>query len=153
MIKHEKTLIMLKPAAFERGLTEEILARFIRHGLKILKRKLFEHPPVFLLEAHYPPEEFVNSNRPFSRDRIICYCAKGPVMLIVMEGKNAIRKACDLKGHPNPQKALPMTIRSLIDDTIDDADARGEAYRDLVHTADSVEEAKRQIKLWFGNDI
>ena len=151
MLTYGRTLIMFKPAAFERRLVGTILRRFIEQGLLITKKRFLRKPPAFLLQQHYPLEEFINSKRSFSRDRIIDYCSKGPVLLLVMEGEDAIRRARELKGHSNPEKAAPGTIRSLVDDTIEAADARGEAYRDLVHTADSVEEAERQISLWFGD--
>lgn len=148
----ERTLIMLKPAAFQRGLAEEILDRFLAAGLSIKDKMFIEYPSLDILAQHYSAEEFKNSARSFSRDRIIRYCAQGPLLLLVLEGEDAISRAREIKGHSNPQKALPGSIRSLVDDTIEAADARGEAYRDLVHTSDSEEEAQRQIGLWFGNN-
>jgi nucleoside-diphosphate kinase len=148
-MSYEETLIMLKPAAFERKLARHLITRFTEIPLTVIKTRLVRKPLVSVLERHYPEEEFLNKDRPFSRARIIKYCASGPLFLLILGGDAAIEKAREVKGHSNPEKAAPGTIRSLVDDTIAAADARQEAYRDLVHTADTHEEAARQIRLWF----
>lgn len=148
-MSYEETLIMLKPAAFKRRLARHLITKFTEIPLTVIKTRFVRKPPVSILGQHYPEEEFTNKERPFSRGRIIKYCSEGPAFFLVLGGDDAIRKARDVKGHSNPEKAAPGTIRSLVDDTIAAADARGEAYRDLVHTADTHEEAERQIRLWF----
>ena len=146
----QSVFVMLKPVAFERNLVEHILAMLAGEGFTIRHQKIVDHPPKELIAIQYPEEEFIRTNRLFSRQRIIDYCAGGLVMVMVLVGENAISKMKDIKGCPDPKRAKPGTIRSLLDDTIEEADAEKRALRDLIHSSDNETETKHQIEAWFG---
>ena len=134
----ERTFVMLKPDAVQRGLIGEIIARFERRGLKIVAMK-FMHVPRSLAEEHYA----VHKERPFYAG-LIEYITSGPVVAMVLEGPNAIKAARATMGATNPLDAAPGTIR---------ADFGLEIGRNLVHGSDGPETAAFEIGLWFGDEI
>lgn len=146
----EKTLIMLKPEAFKRNLVEKIISEFITKGLKIVATKTIDYPDKKLLGLHYTPERFIELNKSHIRERIIEYYSLGKIMVIALEGENIIEQAREIIGDRNPRLAKPGTIRSWVRDSFEEADARGEVMKDLIHGARDKEEAERQLKLWFG---
>ncbi|NOX60783.1 MAG: nucleoside-diphosphate kinase [Chloroflexi bacterium] len=134
----ERTFVMLKPDAVQRGLIGEIIARFERRGLKIVAMK-FMHVSRSLAEEHYA----VHKGRPFY-DGLIEYITSGPVVAMVLEGPNAIKAARATMGATHPLEAAPGTIR---------ADFGLEIGRNLVHGSDGPETAAFEIGLWFGDEI
>lgn len=134
----ERTFIMLKPDAVQRGLIGEIISRFERRGLKLVAMR-FMHVPQALAEEHYA----VHKERPFYAG-LIEYITSGPVVAMVWEGPNAIAAARGTMGATNPVNAAPGTIR---------ADFGMEIGRNLVHGSDGAETAAFEIGLWFGNDV
>ena len=131
----ERTLILVKPDAFARGLTGEIIARFERKGLTIVAAK---HMTVTedLAKQHYAEHD----GKPFFGD-LLEFITSGPVVSAVVEGPRAIAAFRQLAGGTDPvEKATPGTIRG---------DFGLETQFNLVHGSDSAESASREIKLWF----
>lgn len=129
----ERTLVLLKPDAINRGLIGEIINRYERKSLKIIKMK-FITPTRDLLRTHYIEHEakdFLGSLVEFMHDHVIA---------IVLEGNNAIEIVRLLNGATNPRDAIPGTIRG---------DFCMSTQENLVHGSDCVESAIREIPLWF----
>jgi nucleoside-diphosphate kinase len=132
----DRTLILVKPDAFERGLTGEIIARFERKGLKIVALK---HMTVTedLAKQHYAEHE----GKPFFGE-LVEFITSGPIVAMVLEGDQAITAARQVIGATNPLEASPGSIRG------DFAIAVGQ---NMVHGSDSPESGKREAALFFGD--
>lgn len=130
----ERTLILVKPDAMQRGLAGEIIARLERRGLRIAALKLMQVSRE-LAERHYAEHK----GKPFY-DGLIDYITACPIVAAVFEGTNAVQAARQTMGATNPLTAAPGTIR---------ADLGLETGRNLVHGSDSVESAAREIALFF----
>jgi nucleoside-diphosphate kinase len=130
----QQTLILVKPDAFERGLTGEVLARFERKGLAIVAMK---HMTVDrdLAERHYAEHR----ERPFFGD-LVEFITGGPLVALVLEGYEAVAAARQVIGATNPLEASPGSIRG---------DFGLEVQTNLVHGSDSPESAGREIALFF----
>ena len=130
----DRTLILVKPDAFERRLTGEILARFERKGLTIvaLKHMTVERD---LAEQHYDE----HSDKPFFGE-LVEFITGGPLVALVLEGHEAVRAARQVIGATNPVEAAPGSIRG---------DYGLEVQTNLVHGSDSPESAAREIGLFF----
>lgn len=129
-----RTLILVKPDAFERGLTGEIVARFERKGLRIAALKLMQVDQG-LAEQHYAE----HSSKPFFPE-LIEFITRGPLVAMVLEGEDAVPAARSLIGATNPVEATPGSIRG---------DFALEVTFNLVHGSDSDNTAGREIGLWF----
>jgi nucleoside-diphosphate kinase len=131
----DRTLILVKPDAFARSLTGEIIARFERKGLRIvaLQRMTLTRE---LAERHYAE----HAERPFFGE-LVDFITSGPLVAMVLEGVDAVRAARQLIGATNPLDAAPGSIRG------DFAIAMGE---NMVHGSDSPESAAREAALFFG---
>lgn len=130
----ERTLILLKPDAVARGLVGEIVARFERKGLVIEAAKLVQVDDA-LARTHYAEHD----GKPFFPG-LLAYIESGPVLAMVVAGKDAVAVCRALMGATDPKKAAPGTIRG---------DLAMHIGRNLVHGSDSVESANREIDLWF----
>ena len=130
----EQTLILVKPDAFARGLTGEILARFERKGLKIVALKLLTTPRD-LAETHYDEHR----ERPFFGE-LVDFITSAPLVAMVLEGDDAVVAARQLIGATNPLEANTGSIRG------DFAIAVGQ---NMVHGSDSPESAEREAALFF----
>ena len=130
----ERTLILVKPDAFARGLTGEITARFERKGLRIvaLKHMTVERD---LAERHY--EE--HREKPFFGE-LVQFITGGPLVAMVLEGHEAVTAARQVIGATNPLQAAPGSIRG---------DFGLEVQTNLVHGSDSPESAAREVGLFF----
>jgi nucleoside-diphosphate kinase len=131
----DRTLILVKPDAFARNLTGEILARFERKGLMIVALR---HMTVTreLAERHYAE----HAERPFFRE-LVDFITSGPIVAAVLEGVDAVKAARQLIGATNPLEAAPGTIRG---------DFAIEMGTNMVHGSDSPESAAREADLFFG---
>jgi len=131
----DRTLILVKPDAFSRGLTGEILARFERKGLKIAGLR---HMTVTreLAERHYAE----HAQRPFFGE-LVEFITSGPIVAMVLEGPSAVRAARQVIGATDPLEASPGSIRG---------DLAIEMGANMVHGSDSAESAAREISLFFG---
>ena len=130
----ERTFVMLKPDAVQRGLVGAIIQRFERRGLKIVAMKMLQMSTEFA-HKHYA----IHVGKPFF-EGLIKYITSGPVVAMVLEGTNAIDVARTTMGATNPAKAAPGTIR---------ADFGLEMGRNLVHGSDGPDTAAFEIGLWF----
>jgi len=130
----ERTLILVKPDAFSRGLTGEVIARFERKGLRIVALK---HMQVerSLAEQHYAE----HSEKPFFGE-LVGFITGGPLVAMVLEGYEAIKAARQVIGATNPLEASPGSIRG---------DYALEVQTNLVHGSDGPESSAREIGLFF----
>jgi nucleoside-diphosphate kinase len=131
----ERTLILVKPDGFGRGLTGEIIARFEHKGLRIaaLRRMTVTRE---LAERHYAE----HAQRPFFGE-LVEFITSGPIVALVLEGADAIRAARQVIGATNPLEAATGSIRG---------DFALETGKNLVHGSDSPESAAREVELFFG---
>ena len=130
----ERTLILVKPDAFARGLTGEIISRFERKGLRIraLREMSVERD---LAERHYAE----HVEKPFFGE-LVDFITSGPIVAMVLEGDSAVAAARQVIGATDPLQAAPGSIRG------DFAIAVGE---NLAHGSDSPESAAREAALFF----
>jgi nucleoside-diphosphate kinase len=131
----ERTLILVKPDAFSRGLTGEIVARFERKGLKIAALRSMTVSRE-LAERHYAE----HAERPFFAE-LVSFITSGPIVAMLLEGPEAVTAARQVIGATNPLEAAPGSIRG--DFAIDTG-------RNLVHGSDSPGSAARESELFFG---
>lgn len=129
-----RTLILVKPDAFERGLTGEVIARFERKGLRLVALKQLEIDEEFA-GVHY--EE--HTEKPFFGE-LVEFITRGPLVAMVMEGADAVAAARQVIGATDPLEAAPGSIRG---------DYALEVTFNLVHGSDSDESAEREIGIWF----
>lgn len=130
----ERTLIILKPDAVQRGLVGELIARFERRGLKISGLKLMSVAPE-LARRHYAEHE----GKPFFAG-LIDYITSSPVVVMAVDGPGAIAMVRTTVGVTRPAEATPGSIR---------ADFGLMVGRNLVHASDGPEAAARELSLWF----
>jgi nucleoside-diphosphate kinase len=131
----DRTLILVKPDAFARGLTGEIVARFERKGLKIAEMKKMQVTED-LAKEHYAEHD----GKPFFGE-LVEFITSGPIVAMVLEGDQAVAAARQVIGATNPVEAAPGSIRG------DFAIAVGQ---NMVHGSDSAESAEREANLFFG---
>jgi nucleoside-diphosphate kinase len=130
----QRTLILVKPDAFGRGLTGEVLARFERKGLKLVALKLLTTPRE-TAETHYAEHR----ERPFFGE-LVDFITSAPLVAAVFEGFEAITAARLIIGATNPLESTPGSIRG---------DFALEVGQNMVHGSDSPESAEREIGIWF----
>jgi nucleoside-diphosphate kinase len=130
----ERTLILVKPDAFARGLTGEIIARFERKGLRIAA---LQHMTMTeeLASQHYAEHE----GKPFYGE-LVEFITSGPLVAMVLEGQDAIRAARQVIGATNPLEATTGSIRG---------DFAIEVGQNMVHGSDSPESGQREAALFF----
>ncbi len=133
----QRTLVMLKPDAVQRGLVGQVLGRFEAKGLKLVALKMAVISPS-LAEKHYG----VHKGKPFYAP-LIAFITSGPTVLAVLEGKEAVAVVRQMMGATACAAAEPGTIRGDL----------GVSNRfNLVHGSDSAESAAQEIALFFGPD-
>ena len=143
----EETLVLIKPDALERGLTGEILRRFEAAGLRIQNIR-WTCLSRTLIEEHYAD---LKSKNPRAFDRNTRYLAEKHAIALLLAGVNAVGKVRVIIGPTDPAGAPPGTIRGdLSSDSIVFADSQDRGLNNLVHAADSLDSAAREISLWFG---
>jgi len=134
MNKIEKTLSIIKPDAVERNLVDEIKNIFFKNNLKILESK----------KIHITKDEAsefykVHQSKPFYND-LCAYLSSGPIVVMILEGENAVSANRKLMGATNPKEADDNTIRKLYGISID---------KNSVHGSDSLDNAKKEIEFFF----
>ena len=129
-----RTLILVKPDAFERGLTGEVIARFERKGLTLSAMRLLTADEE-IANRHYAE----HTEKPFFGE-LVSFITRGPLVAMVLEGNDAVAAARQVIGATNPLEAGPGSIRG---------DFATEITFNLVHGADSDESAEREIAIWF----
>lgn len=133
----ERTLVLIKPDAMQRGLAGEVLSRLERRGLRIAALRLFQMEEA-LARRHYGEHE----GKPFY-EGLISYITACPIIAAVLEGSDAVEVVRRTVGATNPAEAEAGTIRG---------DLALETGRNLIHGSDSPESAKREIALFFRED-
>ena len=132
----EQTLSIIKPDAVERNLAEDIKGIFTKNNLNIVNSK----------KIHITKDEAsefykVHQSKPFYSD-LCAYLSSGPIVVMILEGKNAVQANRKLMGSTNPEDAEANTIRKLYGISID---------KNSVHGSDSIENAKKEIEFFFKN--
>lgn len=134
----EQTLLIVKPDGVQRRLVGEIISRLEKKGLYLTQIKVCI-PTEELLNKHYESL----SSKPFFKS-LVDFMRSGQVVPMIWEGVNAVKICRDLIGPTDLTKALPGTIRG---------DYAIFVCKNLIHGSDSVESAKKEIELWFGNEV
>lgn len=173
----ERTLVLIKPDAFKRGLVGEIISRFERVGLTLEGMKML-NATIEIVEKHYPDDknwiksvgkktidtyekynlniiEDLGTNDALKigklvRKWLIQHLTSGPVSVLILSGNHAVEIVRKIVGNTVPLFAELGTIRG--DFSIDSPDLSAREKRvllNLVHASETVEEAKREISLWF----
>ena len=133
----EQTLSIIKPDAVKKGVIGKIVDRFESNGLRIAAMKKMQ------LDANKAGEFYaVHKERPFYGE-LVEFMTSGPVVVMVLEGENAMTKNRDLMGATNPKEAEKGTIRADFADSID---------ANAVHGSDSLENAANEIKFFFSKE-
>jgi nucleoside-diphosphate kinase len=130
----QRTLILIKPDAFARNLSGEIVARFERKGLSIVALQHMRMDRE-LAERHYAE----HAGKPFFGE-LVDFITSGPLVAMVLEGQDAVSAARQAIGATNPLEAAPGSIRG---------DFAIEVGQNMVHGSDSPESAQREIALFF----
>ncbi len=130
----ERTLVLIKPDALQRGLAGEIISRLERRGLKFAGMKLMQVDDA-LARRHYAEHE----GKPFL-ESLVSFITSGPLIAAVFEGPDVIEAARSMMGATDPQQAAPGTIRG---------DLALYVQYNLIHGSDSPESAQREIALFF----
>jgi len=133
----ERTLVLAKPDAVQRGLVGEIIGRFERKGLKVVGLRLLGVPRA-MAEEHYA----VHAGKPFYPG-LVEFITSGPVAAVALEGPDAIAVVRRLVGKTMPNEADPGTIRG---------DLGVSGLRNLIHASDAPDTARAELELWFGTD-
>jgi nucleoside-diphosphate kinase len=132
----ERTLVLIKPDAMQRGLAGEVISRLERRGLKIVAIRMLKVGKP-LAKKHYAEHE----GKPFFPG-LVEYITSSPIIAAVFEGANAIAATRQTMGSTSPTEAAPGSIR---------ADFGLDRGRNLTHASDSPASAKREIALFFGD--
>ena len=130
----EQTLSIIKPDAVERNLDEKIKDFFTQNNLKILKSKKVKISKEEASEFYK-----VHQTKPFY-DQLCSYLSSGPIVVMILEGENAITKNRELMGATDPTKASEGTLRKMYGISID---------KNSVHGSDSLDNAKKEINFFF----
>ncbi|MGA3358898.1 MAG: nucleoside-diphosphate kinase [Halobacteriota archaeon] len=133
----ERTFLMIKPDGVKRGLVGQIISRLEEKGLELRALKL-KNLDIETARKHYAE----HSDKPFY-DHLVYYVTSGPIIVMAVEGFNAVRAVRQLVGATNPIEAMPGSLRG---------DFCLEQVRNLVHAADSLEAASRELSLHFNRD-
>ena len=133
----EKSLVLIKPDAMQRGLAGTIISRIEKQGLKPVALKML-HMDEALARRHYA----IHAGKPFFED-LIEFITSTPIIAIVFEGKDAVEIIRKTMGGTDPAKAGPGTIR---------AEFGTDIQQNVVHGSDSAETAGTEIKLFFTDD-
>ena len=130
----EKTLSIIKPDAVERNLENKIKSFFVEKNLKILKSKKIKISKNEALEFYK-----IHQTKPFY-DTLCDYLSSGPIIVMILEGENAVSKNRELMGSTDPLKAEERTLRKMYGISID---------KNSVHGSDSVDNGKIEIDFFF----
>jgi len=130
----ERSLVLIKPDAMERGLAGAIISRLQKEGLKLVALRML-HLDKALAERHYA----VHKDKPFFKD-LVEYIISTPIVAAVFEGQGAVERIRKAMGATDPAKAAPGTIRK---------DFGLDVQRNSTHASDSPENAEKEISLFF----
>ena len=148
----QRTLILFKPDAVQRGIVGEILTRFERVGLKIIGTKM-----IFPNKEHYHKHyegigKMVTRRGEKAFDMALEFMTQGPVIAMVLEGVESVELVRKLVGGTEPKTALPGTIRGDYSHmSFGYADEHNVGIPNLIHASGSVKEAEQEISHWFSD--
>jgi len=133
----ERSLVIIKPDAMQKGLAGTIISRLENQGIKLVAIKML-HMDKALAERHYA----IHADKPFFKD-LVEYITSTPIIAAVFEAEGAVEKIRKIMGATDPAKAEPDTIRK---------DFGTDIQRNSVHGSDSTETAEKEIRLFFTED-
>jgi len=133
----ERSLVLIKPDAIQRGMAGEIISRLEKKGLKIVAMKML-HMDKNLAQRHYA----IHKGKAFFDD-LVNFITSSPIIAIVFQGKNAVGIIRQMMGETDPAKAYSGTIRG---------DFGIDIRHNLVHGSDSLENASKEIDLFFSTE-
>lgn len=166
----ERTLVVIKPDGVQRNLIGEIIRRYEAGGLRVVAMKMLNVSPD-LIKKHYPErEEYLLSlaekgkkaGDPFASEDphgygmmivtgMRTYMTSGPVVAMILEGENAIKRCREITGYTDPSAAEKGTIRGDFgQDNILAANKERRPVKNMIHASGNKEEAEQEIALWFG---
>lgn len=149
----EKTLIIFKPDAVQRGIVGEVLTRFERVGLKIVATKMLQ--PDY--QHYYDHYEGIGTLKSRKGDDIfesqLRNMQQGPVIAMVLEGVDAVETVRKMVGDTEPKSAQPGTIRGdYAHVSYSQANQSGRSVSNVIHASAEVDEAEKEIAHWFNSD-
>ena len=133
----ERSLVLIKPDAMQKGLAGTIISRLENQGIKLVAIKML-HMDKALAERHYA----IHADKPFFKD-LVEYITSTPIIAAVFEAEGAVEKIRKIMGATDPAKAKSGTIRK---------DFGTDIQRNAVHGSDSIETAEKEIRLFFTED-
>ena len=133
----ERSLVLIKPDAMQKGLAGTIISRLESQGLKLVAAKML-HMDKALAERHYA----IHADKPFFKD-LIEFITSTPIIAVVFEAEGAVEKIRKIMGATDPTRAEPGTIRK---------DFGTDIQRNAVHGSDSIETAEKEIRLYFNEN-
>ena len=133
----ERSLVLIKPDAVQRGLGGEIISRLEKRGLRIVAMKMLRMDKT-LAQRHYA----VHKDKPFFVE-LVDFITSSPIMAVVLQGTNVIALVRQMMGETDPAKSNPGTIRG---------DFGIDVTHNLIHGSDSQESASREISLFFAEE-
>ncbi len=130
----QRSLVLIKPDAIQRGLAGELISRLEGRGLKIAAMKMLQMDKT-LAQRHYT----IHKDKAFF-DELVDFITSGPIIALVFQGKDAVEIIRQTMGETDPVKALPGTIRG---------DLGLDIQHNLIHGSDSIENASKEVSLFF----
>jgi nucleoside-diphosphate kinase len=147
----ERTLVLLKPDAVDRGLIGRIIKRFEDAGLKIVGLKMVQADEARALE-HYD-EDIAKRHGEHMRRYNVDFLTSGPVVAIAIEGVSAVENVRKFCGTTEPKSANPGTIRGDYSHmSYDHADLKKHVAKNVIHASGDKEYAVKELKIWFADD-
>lgn len=171
--KQEKTLVIIKPDGIQRSLIGEVIKRYEHCGLKLVALKMvipteklaYDHYHIdpgwalkngtrtlegYKLKGKKAPTDDPLEMAEITRSTLTKYLTCGPVVVMIWQGMNAVQNIRKITGHTEPTQSTPGTIRGdYTIDSYDAADIDHRSIRNIIHASGSVEEANKEIDLWF----
>lgn len=145
----ERSLIIIKPDGVRRGLMGEIIKRLESPGLQIIGIKMVKITRQFA-KNHYTYEDIAVRHGENIREQLLDYITEGPVAAMVVEGINCIEVVRKICGSTEPAKSPPGTIRGdFCHQSYAYCNKVGKAIRNVIHASANLEDAKREVELWF----
>jgi len=149
----ERTLIILKPDALQRGIAGEIITRFERVGLKMVATKMLAPGYDHYFHHYETIGQMVSRRGQKAFDVTLDLMQAGPVLAVVLEGVEAVSQVRKMVGTTEPKSAAPGTIRGdFAHVSFGYADAVEQGIANLIHASGDPEEAGKEIKHWFSDD-
>ncbi len=147
----QRTLVLIKPDGVMRGLVGEVIKRFENKGLKMIGLKMVCIDKEFAAK-HYT-EDIAKRRGEKVRKVLLDYITEGPVVAIVIEGVDAVNVIRIITGNTEPSKAMPGTIRGdFTHHSFHYADGKEMSIKNIIHASANIEEAEKEILLWFSID-